>query len=84
MDLYIKPIGIYIKYIGNGWEWLGNGWEISNLCAPLRGIPGRGLFFRQKSSPFLKRCLFGCFYDKTSVFFSWYQLYLFCANGLSK
>ena len=49
-------------------EWLGNGWGVSNLCAPLRGIPGRGLFFPQKSAPFFKKCLFWCFYDKTSLF----------------
>ena len=54
--------------VGNGWEWLGNGWGISNLCAPLRGIPGRGLFFPQKSAPFYKKCIFCCFYHKTSLF----------------
>ena len=47
---------------------MGNGWGVSNLCAPLRGIPGRGLFFPQKSAPFHKKCLFLCFYDKTSLF----------------
>ena len=44
------------------------GWGISNLCAPLRGIPGRGLFFTQKSGPFHTKCFFVCFYDKTSLF----------------
>ena len=61
MDLYIKPIGMDGK-------WLGNGWGVSNLCAPLRGIPGRGLFFRQKSAPFYKKCILVCFYDKTFLF----------------
>ena len=54
--------------MGNGWEWLGNGWGVSNLCAPLRGIPGRGLFFPQKSAPFPKKCICWCFYDKTFLF----------------
>ena len=49
-------------------KWLGNGWGISNLCAPLRGIPGRGVCFPYKSALFHKKCLFGCFYDKTSLF----------------
>ena len=45
LDLYIKPIEMDGK-------WLLNGWGISNLCAPLRGIPGRGLFFLSKVGPF--------------------------------
>ena len=32
-----------------------------------KGIPGRGLFFPQKSGPFHKKCLFVCLYDKTSL-----------------
>ena len=51
--------------MGNCWEWLGNGWGVSNLCAPLRGIPGRGFFFRQKSAPFHKKYLFICFWIYT-------------------
>ena len=46
-------------------KWLGC---VSNLCAPLRRIPGRGLFFSQKSAPFHKKCLFVCFYNQTSLF----------------
>ena len=49
-------------------KWLGNGWGVSNLCALLRGIPGRGPFLPQKSAPFHKKCLFLCLYDKTSPF----------------
>ena len=49
-------------------KWLGNGWGVSNLCAPLRGIPGRGLFFPQKSAPFHKKNIFVLFIIKTSLF----------------
>ena len=60
-----------MKYIGNGWKRLGNGWGVSNLCAPSRGIPGRGpsffLFF-QKSALYIKRDLFVVSVMKNALF----------------
>ena len=48
-------------------EWLGNGWGVSNLCAPSRGIPGRGLSFPETLAPFYQKCLIVFLY-KTSLF----------------
>ena len=45
-------------------KWLGN---IQPMCSAPGAFPP-GAFFRQKSAPFPKKCLFGCFYDKTSLF----------------
>ena len=50
-DLYIKPIEMDGK-------WLGNGWGVSNLGAPLRGIPGRGLFCSVKSPALFIKSVF--------------------------
>ena len=56
MELYIKPIRIYRK-------WLGC---IQPMCSAPGAFPP-GAFFRQKSGPFHKKCMFGCFYDKTFI-----------------
>ena len=40
-------------------KWLGNGWGVSNLRAPLRGIPSRGIFF-VKSRPLFIKSAFCC------------------------
>ena len=56
MDLYIEPIGMDGK-------WLG-------CIQPMCSAPGhswQGPFFFQKSAPFQRKCLFGCFYAKTSI-----------------
>ena len=45
-------------------KWLGC---IQPMCSAPGAFPP-GAFFRQKSAPFPKKCLFGCFYDKTSLF----------------
>ena len=45
-------------------KWLGN---IQPMCSAPGAFPP-GAFFRQKSAPFPKKCLFVCFYDKTSLF----------------
>ena len=64
MDLYIKPIKMDGKLLGMGGKWLGN---IQPMCSAPGAFPP-GAFFRQKSAPFPKKCLFGCFYNKTSLF----------------
>ena len=58
MDLYKKHIKMYRKLLGN----------IQPMCsAP--GHSWQGPFFSQKSAPFHKKCLFGCFLNKkTSLF----------------
>ena len=63
MDLYIKPIEIYGKWLGMVGKWLG-------CIQPMCSAPGhswQGPFFCQKSAPFHKKCLFGCFYCKIIV-----------------
>ena len=45
-------------------KWLGC---IQPMCSAPGAFPP-GAFFRQKSAPFHKKCLFGSFYDKTSFF----------------
>ena len=45
VDLYTT----YIKTIRHGWEMVG----VSNLCAPSRGIPGRGHLFSH--APFVRK-----------------------------
>ena len=60
----IKMNRFIYKIVGNGWEMVGKWLGVSNLCAPLRGIPGRGLFCPQKSVPLHKKYFFACFYDK--------------------
>ena len=50
---------------------VGHGWEIVGIIQPMCSAPGAfppGAFFRQKSAPFPKKCIFLCFYDKTSLF----------------
>ena len=45
-------------------KWLG-------CIQPMCSAPGhswQGLFFLPKVGPFIKKCLFGCFYYKTSLF----------------
>ena len=64
MDLYIKPMEIYGKWLGVVGKWLGC---IQPMCSAPGAFPP-GAFFRQKSAPFPKKCLFGCFYDKTFLF----------------
>ena len=57
----MKPIKMY----GKCWEWLG-------CIQPMCSAPGHSwqgpFFFSQKSAPFLKKCIFGCLYDKASLF----------------
>ena len=43
---------------------LGN---IQPMCSAPGAFPP-GFFFRKKSAPFHKKCIFVCFYDKTSFF----------------
>ena len=67
MEIYGKSIkmhGFIYKFDG---KWLGNDWGVSNLCAPSRGIPGRGVCFSQKSALFIKKG-FLMFLYKTSLF----------------
>ena len=45
-------------------KWLGC---IQPMCSAPGAFPP-GAFFRQKSAPFCKKCLFVCFYDKTFLF----------------
>ena len=66
MDLYIKPIRIYRKWLGVVGKWLG---YIQPMCSAPGAFPP-GAFFRQKSAPFHKKCLFVCFYDKTFFFYN--------------
>ena len=64
MENQIKCMELYIKPIKMNGKWLGN---IQPMCSAPGAFPP-GAFFRQKSAPFPKKCLFVCFYDKTSLF----------------
>ena len=57
MENPLTYIDLYIKHIKMVWKWLANCWGVPTLCAPLRGIPGRGLFFL-KSRPLLIKSVF--------------------------
>ena len=61
----IKYIDLYKTYL-NGWEMVG---EYPTFVLRSGGIPGRGLFFFLSKVSFVcKKCMFVCFYDKTSLF----------------
>ncbi len=50
--------------VGNGWEMVG----VYPTYVLRSGAFLAGAFFLQKSATFPKKCLFGCFYDKTFFF----------------
>ena len=61
--IYWNIYKIYGKWLG----MVGNGWEMVGIIQPMCSAPGAfppGVFFRQKSAPFNKKCIFCGFYNK--------------------